>query len=208
MCFCVTVWAHNDYSNYWTKNCTSWRANLDSESSWGNLKDRYNTVKIWKQYLLPGHFYDLDMLEIGSMVWNEGEKNPLTEDEMLFSYTLRAFFMSPVQLSCHIDKLTDFEFDMICNEEIIGINQDGLFDYPELVSEDNQARVYKRKLENDDYAIAVFNGNDDEFKCNIQLDEDVIVRDVWRKTDMDCMNVIDVTLQPHSVRVFRCRKTL
>lgn len=201
--FCVTVFAHNEYGNYWTKNCTSWRANDDSRSDWKNVYNRMKTVSIWKPLISPGHFYDLDMLEIGSMVWHEELPERLTDDEKLLAYTMRAFFLSPIQISCYIDKLTDFEFDMICNEEIIGINQDSLADYPELVCEYKEAKVYKRKLEDGAFAIAVFNMNDEPLLEEFDFGKEVAVRNVWKKQDVGMLKKIKLDILPHSVAVFK-----
>ena len=63
--FCVTVDANPRYGKYWAKNCSSFRCNIDSWDNWKLLKGYLNTVDDWKGIVCPGHYYDLDMLEIG-----------------------------------------------------------------------------------------------------------------------------------------------
>ncbi len=195
------------WGDYLCRNCNSWRDNWDSQDNWPNIEHRIGTVDPWKAYSRAGHFYDLDMLEIGPMLMNEG-KNRLTDNEQLFTYTLRAFFMSPIQLSCWLDKLTEFEFNMICNDEIIRISQDSLCDYPELMYEnqDKKVKVYKRTLENGDKAIAVFNMGDEVLCEHILLEEKQAVKELWTKEELGTVDVIPVSAEPHCVQVFRISK--
>lgn len=139
--YCVTVYASPFYGEYWKKNCNSWRNNADSIDSWSNIKARLNTVDAWGDFVSKGHFYDLDMLEIGSMNSNGG-KTGITENEAVFAYTMRAFFMSPIQLSCKLSELTEFEYNLFCNDEIIAIHQDAAAQYPELVYESGECKLY------------------------------------------------------------------
>jgi alpha-galactosidase len=171
------------------------------------VKKRLKSTKPWEDKIIPGHFYDLDMLEIG-VINKELVRTPLTDEEELFSYTLRAFFISPIQLSCDLRKLTDFEMDMICNEEIIALNQDAICDFPkELMQfDDRDAIAYVRNLENGDKAIAVFNSDDEALEAQIPLDEEMLVRDVWEQKDLGSTSTIDVAVAPHCVRVFRLSK--
>jgi len=209
--FCVTVDANILYYKYWTKNCCSWRCNIDSMDVWSRVKYYLTTVIGWKPAVRQGHFYDLDMLEIGAMEWNQG-KNGLTENEAIFAYTLRAFFLSPIQLSCLIDKLTDFEFNLIANEEIIRINQDSLADYPDLITDANQdthageAPVFRRTLENGDTAIALFNATDETITQVLDLHEYISVRDLWRKEDLVPSTDFTCTVEPHCAIVLRAAK--
>ena len=215
--FCVTVDANFGYYKYWGKNCCSWRCNKDSIDMWDNVK-RYlrleylclvdgSGIERWKDAVSQGHYYDLDMLEIGATVWNEGHSR-LTENEAIFAYTLRAFFLSPIQLSCEIDKLTEFEFDLITNEEIIKINQDSLADYPDLYSknETEDVLVYKRQLENGDTAFAIFNISEEEKIQVLDLQEFTAVCDLWTKTNLIPEKEFKFVVEPHCAIVLRASR--
>jgi len=200
---CVTTNAHECYGHYWTKNCCSWRKNPDSFDNWPRFSLIIPTVDApWKKYVRPGHFFDLDMLEIGHMYWNKGNRG-LTEDEYLFCYSLRAFFASPIQLSCRLEALTGFERDMIMNEEIIAINQDALADFPDEIRKDESVRIYKRTLENGDIAYALFNMKEEARVEAIDLPENTAVRDVWMKENIPAASNLACKLPPHGVRIFR-----
>ncbi|MBQ1265090.1 MAG: hypothetical protein IIY04_06670 [Oscillospiraceae bacterium] len=205
--FCVTVLAHHAFKSYWKQYCNSWRDDEDSIDEWDNIKRRLLTVDKWLGVVNRGHFFDLDMLEIGAMEWNE-DKTRLTPEEALFAFTMRAFFLSPIQISCKLDKLSAFEFDMICNDEILAINQDAECDYPQLAwkSEDEAVKIYRRSLENGASAIAVFNTKEEAFAHTYELEEDCLVRDVWAKEDIVSAKKFDFTVPAHGVRVFRFGK--
>ena len=202
--FCVTVKADPGYYMYWQKNCCSFRCNADAIQQWENIKERLFTTDAWDGLVIQGHFYDLDMLEIGK-IDPELTKGSLTDCEELFSYSMRAFFLSPIQLSCALEELTEFEKDMICNEEIIQINQDSLCDYPKKIRVYKEAQVsmYQRNLENGDIAIAYFNYGDSIFEDTCELDKEFSVRDVWVKEDLGKVKSFKFSVLPHCVRVFR-----
>ena len=199
---CVTTTAYSCYGPYWTENCCSWRRNPDSLDDWNRFTGIISSLDGWKKYVRPGHFFDLDMLEIGDMFWNKGNRR-LTEDEYLFCYSLRAFFASPIQLSCRLENLTDFEFDMITNDEIIAINQDSLADFPDEIRKDDSVRIYKRALENGDIAYALFNMTEETRVEAVELGKNKAVRDVWAKEDAPNSSNLVCRLQPHGVRIFR-----
>jgi alpha-galactosidase len=156
----------------------------------------------WKKYVRPGHFFDLVMLEIGDMFWNKGNRG-LTEEEYLLCYSLRAFFASPVQLSCRLEDLTEFECDLLMNEEVIAINQDALADFPDELKKDDTIRIYKRALENGDIAYALFNMTAEEREETIDLPECAAIREVWTKENLPAASNLVCKLPPHGARIFR-----
>jgi len=121
---------------------------------------------------------------------------------------MRAFFMSPIQISCNLDTLTETEFDILGNDEMIKLNQDALCDYPEKVYENREKGIlrYRRKLENGDIAYAVFNLGEEDYEDLIELEEAAVIRDVWEKKDLGRTNEIRAIIEPHSARVFRMKK--
>lgn len=205
--FCVTVNASDAYGRYWQRNCCSWRDNHDSVPNFSSIKSRFETVDKWESFVCPGHFYDLDMLAVGRQDLFS-ELPPFSENEALFEYTMTAFFASPIQLSCHLDELTEFEFNMICNDEIIEINQDPLASYPKIIKScgDSETVIYRRELFGGDFAVAAFNMGESAFSDTIELDEACLIRDVWAKEDMGTAQKLKLNLAPHSAAVFRMHK--
>ncbi len=120
--YCVTVAADKTEADFWRTNCNSWRDNLDSEDVWSNVLLRFQEDS-WAEWVAPGHYLDLDMLEIGTY---DGHPCRLTPDEQVTAMTIRAFFPAPLQISCDLEQLTAQELAILCNAEILAVNQDSL----------------------------------------------------------------------------------
>jgi len=211
--FCVTVRARPEYHTYWSKYCQSYRNNPDSKGYWSNLMEIYRTYFENIEYINKGHYFDLDMLDTGrSMLfehlrYTERPDFGYTEDEQLVLYTMRAFLSSPIQLSCVLDEVSDFEMSMYCNDEIIAISQDCAFSAarPVMMLEQGEQmlHVFRKKLEGGDYALCAFNLGKTSETLKLFLDGYSNVRDVWAKRDLKPCEVISLSMQPHTVRVFR-----
>jgi len=206
--FCVTVMALPEYHDYWERYCNSFRCSADSHGNWEILLKIYKAYENFIAFINKGHFYDMDMLDVGTCeLCGQHSTFDLTEDEMLISYTMRAFFNSPLQISSTLENVSDFELSMYCNEEIIAINQDSSFSSakPVMVIEKDRkiVHVYKKLLSDGNYALAVFNLGEEAALTEIFLEEDCMVRDVWLKEDMGIKKILAVKTQPHTVRVFK-----
>ncbi len=200
--FCVTTQASFFYANYWNKCVNFWRDNDDTKPNWESVVARFDGIDKWKRNTSRGHFYDLDMLAVGPL-W----ASTLTENEEQFAYTVHSFFPSPIQLSCRLNELTDFHRDLFSNEEIIAINQDALCDYPLLTNEfdtsKQKVKIYERKLEGGDKAVAIFNFGDKTASYSIYFDERYKIRDVWSKRDIGVDSIINYRVPEHSAAVYR-----
>lgn len=199
---CVTVRARIEDAEYFKNNVCSWRDNEDSLPLWSNIKERMDTLEKWSEHVCPGHFYDQDMLTIGK--WKEDPCIPdTTVQDNLFAYTMCAFFASPIQISSPVDGFSDTELDIICNEEMIAINQDSLADYPEFITKEKDFRIARRNLENGDIAYAIFNLSEDARTGVLDLPKNIKIRDVWQKKDLNCTKNLVYSVDAHGVYVIR-----
>lgn len=156
----------------------------------------------------PGHFFDLDMLETS---YYNAHFCQLTEDEQLAAYSIRAYIMSPVQLSCDLSKLTQFDRDMFCNDEIIALNQDvtGILQTKMVETKAGtcRTRIYTRPLADGGIAAAFFNMREETADMTLSLDGAYHIRDLWAKENLDDINgVLTLTLEPHTVRIVKLNK--
>lgn len=206
--YCVTIGARRDYFKYWSKYCNSYRDNEDSLGYWDNFKKIFMSYLPFATYMTKGHFFDLDMFDIG-----DGEllgECKYTEDEKASIYTLRAITGSPLQISCYPDAITDFDLSLYCNEEVIAINQDTAFKpaipYHMIEKEDKCIYSFKRELCDGSFAVAIFNLGEHVEPVCLYLDADAEVRDVWAKKDYKGSNVNEFRMQPHTVRMFKVKQ--
>ena len=207
----VTVKALYEDREYWKANCSSWRENRDCEDNWDRLVELCFGCDKWLGHSSLGHYFDLDMLECGVMDLFGGASR-LSRDELLVGYTARAIFPSPIQISCDLTKITDSELDMLCNEEVITVNQDALGVNAIMVLEEKNCgenyalqthvKIYEKPLADGKRAVAVFNlGNTVE---TVIIDAEDTVRDLWAKEDIAVTDgELTLTLQPHTVRFIK-----
>ncbi len=198
--YCITVMAMPADAEYWRRNAASWRCCPDTDGKWETVKRTADAYLPWQRISGHGHYMDLDMLAIGKM---EQFTCELTEDEMVFDYSLRAFLCSPIQMSSRLDEATEFELDLYENEEVIALNQDGLLTAPVLLASDGELRVYGRPLEGGDLGIAVFNASDGEKTVVTTFGKTGTVRDVWQKKDLCRSDRIDTVCAPHAAYLYR-----
>jgi len=209
--FCVTVRAMKEYHSYWSKYVNSYRSNFDSLGYWQNLLDIYKTYFTFSPYITRGHYFDLDMLDIGTCGY-ENVKKDFTKDEAIIAYTMRAFLNSPIQISSTLENIDDFELSLYCNEEIIAINQDAAFSSACIVfrkkCENGCVDVFEKLLEDGSYAYAIFNLAEEEVSVNGLFGGACTVRDVWAKENIKKGENITLTLSPHTVRVIKCTEKI
>lgn len=212
--FCVTVKARPEYHKYWEKYCNSYRCNIDSLGDWDNFIKIYKTYFDFIEYINKGHYFDLDMLDLGQcdlfpMSYNKPDYG-FTEDEQIAVFTARVITSSPIQLSTTFDKINDFELSVYCNEEVIAVHQDcgGYAAKPYMMIEDGKRmlHVLSRRLSDGDVAYAVFNLGETTENVKVYLDEISSVRDLWAKEDLNDTKTIALPqMPPHSVRLFRVK---
>lgn len=202
--YCVTCRALIDYHKYWSKHVNSYRCNVDSLGYYENLLYIYRTYFPFIPYINKGHYFDLDMLDVGTCGL---QPSRLSDDEAIIAYTMRAFFNSPIQISSTLENISDFELSLYCNEEMIAINQDCAFftAHPVHIEEHDGYiyHVFEKKLEDGKYAYAFFNLGKHGVNAQTFFEGEGTLRDVWAKEDLACSNYYFFRLHPHTVRVLK-----
>ncbi|MBQ2876800.1 MAG: hypothetical protein IJE25_07305 [Clostridia bacterium] len=205
--YCISVDAMYQYRNYWSHYVNSYRSNQDALGFWSNLLRVYESYFKFMEYNRKGHFFDLDMLDTGSCRC-EVVKGELTEDEMIFAYTMRALLNSPIQISSTLEKLDDFELSLYCNDEIIAINQDTSFSLSLPILRENGIDVFEKKLADGSYAYAYFCIGDDSLTVSSDFESETVPRDVWAKEDLESCQNLTLNLAPHTVRVIKSKSKI
>ena len=153
------------------------------------------------------------MLDVGDGQYPEHENDTsrfmLTQDEQIVSFTMRAFFQSPLQISSSMENISEFELSLYGNEEIIALNQDAAFDPARRLTAQEEAigiegvHIYERTLEDGAKAIAVFNMGEAQACFDVTSDACALWRDVWAKKDLGKRSAMTLDMAPHTVRVLR-----
>lgn len=211
----------------WVRLSNMYRTGPDIKDSWTSLYNTSFVLDKWSPYAGPGHWSDADMMILGDVsIGPVLHPTRLTPDEQYSHVSIFSLIASPMLIGCPIDRLDAFTVSLLSNDEVIAINQDPLGKAARLVLEKDGFQVWKRELENGDYAVGIFNiagygktpqsyfrwGNEvpKSFKLNfieIGLNGDFNIRDVWRQKNLGKFNDSIITsIRHHGVMMYRFSK--
>lgn len=107
-----------DFPGTWvTSLADSWRISQDINASWSSVKNIISQNLYLSAYCSPGHYNDMDMLEVG---------RGLTTAEDHTHFGMWCIMTSPLLIGCDLSQISTTTRKLLGNEELIAINQDSL----------------------------------------------------------------------------------
>ena len=194
------------------------RANADTADVWNKLVNNFLGADPWLKLTGPGCWYDLDMLALGAMAIDrkpgESRTNRLTRNEQLAHLSMWALLPSPLQISCELAELDEFTLDLLCNEEILAVNQDSLGTPAVCIAEEKRyafdgrpslhTRVYRRRLADDGIALGFFNLGEEAASLSCPSEPGRTIRDLWACRDLgESDGELLLRLPAHGARILR-----
>ncbi|MCX6232266.1 MAG: putative Ig domain-containing protein [Bacteroidetes bacterium] len=171
-------------------NGNTWRTTGDITDSWSSLSEiGFNQDKA-APYSQPGRWNDPDMLVVGKVGWGPSLHNThLTPSEQYTHISLWALLSAPLLIGCDLSQLDDFTLNLLCNDEVIDIDQDPLGKGALRVVKNPDYQVWVKQLEDGSIAVGIFNLSDDFNRITVNWNELNIkgsktLRDVWRQKDL------------------------
>ena len=154
----VISWAlSHRQADLWKSNTNGWRVDTDVECycdtlvTWNNsVKQRWNDVVQWIPDAGPGHWNNLDSVDVGS-----GKMDGLTEAERQSYMTLWAIEAAPLYIGDDLTQLDNYGISLLTNDEVIAINQAGVPAKP--VSQSSDQQVWYNRNADGSYTVALFN---------------------------------------------------
>lgn len=178
----ICRWA---FPGTWAINLAdSWRILADITNSFHSVKGLINKNLYLAQYVSPGHYNDMDMLEID---------RGLTLDQERTHFGMWCIMSSPLMIGCNMKTIRDESLEIIKNEELIALNQDVLGMQARVVEYSGKGIVLAKPLQDKRggiRAVALYNPSDEEttmrvdFNKNLSLDGAVTVRDLFQHKDL------------------------
>ncbi len=160
-------------------------------------------------YARPGAWNDPDYLLIGRVGkahgMGEPEPCPLTPNEQYSYMSLWCLMASPLFFSGDMASLDAFTLNVLCNPEVIDINQDPLGKQGYPVAERGEAEVWKKELEDGSLAVGLFNRAEVAQAVTVKwedigVDGEQALRDLWRHEDLgNFENEFSVKIPRHGV---------
>lgn len=135
-------------------------------------------------YASPGHFNDMDMMQIG--------RNTMTEQEEMSHFGIWCIMSSPLMIGCDLRTIPESTLKIITNKEVIAVNQDRLGMQAHLVTRNGNQFVLAKPLEDRHgtlRAVALVNAEPEAKTMritfgDIQLEGKVKVRNLWEHKDL------------------------
>lgn len=168
-----------------------------------------------RDYNKPGGFNDPDYLQIG---WHGAQRGgtfelsqpcPLTPNEQYSFMSLWCLMAAPLFYSGDIHKLDAFTLGILCNHELIDINQDPLGQCAKIVKQDGDGFVLVKELEDGGRAIGLCNQARWPQPMRVTWADAGVagpqaVRDSWRQQDLGSFaDGYEAVVPPRFVQVLR-----
>lgn len=175
----------------------------------------------------PGNWNDPDYILIGwvgpAHGMGEGVQTELTPNEQYFYMSMWSLMAAPLIFSGDMARLDPFTLNVLCNHEVIAVNQDRLGRQGRIIREGNQEMIMVKPLEDGSLAVGLFHvtGNQQEpadfFEWGertgklisvsweeLGISGDHRVRDVWRQQDLGVFaDGIQLEVPYHGVQFIR-----
>jgi len=182
-----------------------WRTAGDLGSGLNHIFDvALNNVKI-RQYNKPGGWNDPDYIQIGWI----GNANKMGIPEltpmpptMQYAYmSLWSLIAAPLIYSGDMSKLDEFTLNVLCNPEVIEVNQDPLGECGYAIHKSKDQFILVKKLVDGSLAIGFFNRSKILAKVSVNWDELKLkgkhsIRDLWHQKDLGVYKSNFSTLVP------------
>jgi alpha-galactosidase len=191
--FSVSNGARTNVGEQLLKWAQVWRTGGDIGDYWSSVEPRITSSE-WESYTGPGHWPDLDMLQVGMLgkpntPGQEIKKTQLTPDEQYAHMSFWALNAAPLLLSCDLTALDPFTVELLTNDEVIDINQDPLGKPAVQVGEKGPHPVFMKPLENGSLAVGLFNKDATAQQVSVSFADLKLtgkqkVRDVWKHADL------------------------
>ncbi len=207
-----------DETHEWIKTtgASMWRSTGDIFDTWESIKDLTRQQEKLHPYNGVGCFNDMDMLVVGMYGKGNVGLKGCSDIQYKTHFSIWAFMGSPLMIGCDVRSMNQQTLDILCNEEIIRINQDSACRQPVKLTgtwAGDDLLLYSRQLENGDLAIGLFNLSEGKASARLNLDEvglpfstgmTLKMRELWSGDTFKVTNsTLIYDLDPYDCAVFR-----
>lgn len=166
----------------------------------------------WK-YAQPGHWNDPDYILIGwvgaARGQTVGHPTTLTGNEQYSYMSMWCLMAAPLIFSGDMAKLDPFTVNVLCNSEVIDIDQDALGKQARIVAQDDNQLILAKPLEDGSLAVGLFNLTGAKTSIAVTWKQLGLLtrqraRDLWRQQDIGTYDEqFSAKIPPHGVCLVR-----
>lgn len=190
-----------------------WRTTGDIVDRWDAMMAIFDAQKELARYAGPGHWNDPDMLEVG----NGG----MTTEEYRTHFSLWCVLAAPLMAGNDLRNMNEETRGILTNKEMIAVNQDTLGRQAFCFRDNGDYEIWVKKLANEEKTVCLLNRSDESKTVELNIPvllkasdhywssdpyelKDYTMRDLWSHKNIDTgEEITEVTLAPHSVKVYR-----
>jgi hypothetical protein len=174
----------------------SWRVSGDISLDWNSVVYCFNKNAFLAAYSSPGHYNDMDMLQVG---------RGLTYEEDKSHFSLWCIMSSPLLLGNDLTKMSESTKEILTNSEVIAVNQDITGGQAHRVSDNGAGlQVWSKSIngkQSNERAVILFNNSPNEANitvnwADLNLVGTVKVRDLWKHKDFGKYDTMYTTNVP------------
>ncbi len=175
-----------------------------------------NNAKHWK-HARPGAWNDPDYILIGwvgdAHGMSEGKLTNLTPNEQYSYMSMWSLMAAPLIFGGDMTKLDAFALNILCNSEVIEVDQDPLGKQAHIVRQTGSEFILIKDLEDGSKAVGLFNLSAGSIKLfvtrsDLGLAGKQRARDLWRQKDLGVFeNEFSTTVPRHGVALIRLTAT-
>ena len=167
-------------------NC--WRTTGDIGDSWGSMSGIGFKQNGHEKWAGPGHWNDPDMLVLGKVGWGHLHPTRLTPNEQYTHVSLWCLLTAPLLIGADMSQLDPFTFNLLANDEVLAVNQDGAGRQASRKTKDGETEVWAKDLADGSKAVGLFNRGEGAAEVTVKwtdlgLSGPCQVRDLWRQKD-------------------------
>lgn len=181
----------------------SWRTTEDIYLGWESVKSIINQSLYLSAYASPGHYNDMDMLEVG---------RGLTDEEDKTHFGMWCMMSSPLLIGCDLNDIKGNALELMQNKELIAVDQDPLGLQAYVVKRENGGYVLVKDVE-EKYGtkrvVAFYNPTNGTVNMSVDFSQldlsgEVKVRDLFAKADKGVYeSSLAVTVPAHGTRIYK-----
>ena len=196
----------------------SWRTTKDIRANWASVKDLIAENLYLGAYARPGHYNDMDMLEVGQLVghmktiFGKHGDTGLTADEETTHFGMWCMLSSPLLVGCDVRDIPKSTMELITNPYLLAVNQNDLGCQAYVASREGEAYILVKDADirfGTSRYVALYNGSDAEHEFTVRAGEldlggTVDAFDLVEMADVGRFETsVSVKVAPHASRFYR-----
>lgn len=197
----------------------SWRTTEDIRANWRSVRKLISENLYLSAYASPGHYNDLDMLEVGQLkgslksAFEKHGDTGLTADEETAHFGLWCMMSSPLLIGCDVRAVPSSTLKLVTNPYLIAMDQNrGLGLQGRVVRREGEAYVLVKdadRLFGTSRYVALYNGGDAEHEFCVkaealELAGRIAAFDLVERADLgDFEGHVFVKVPAHGAKFFR-----